>query len=1552
MFETSLSKGNKALRNNQYNDAISFYNKALEENPNLKKYIDFNIKLAKKYVSDTDFEKNSPDVITGYSEIDNSVYVKFGEEVEIVTPFFDIEFYRNNNQDVSCIGVDLIYHFCSKGWREGRDPSKEFSVSYYLEKYKDVAQFKDLNPLVHYLNAGKREGRFPSFEEEAISTIKPYVDIIFYIETYPDINGYDPVEHYFFRGWLEGKDPSKTFSTNQYLKNYPHLLKDKINPLYHATKNKGIGKITERPDVIADFYEDSIVHCDSVDVDIKPIAFYLPQFHKIKENDEWWGDGFTDWTSCKRAKPIYEGHWQSRKPHPDIGYYDLLDVDSLRKQASIARRHGIYGFCFYYYNFSGKKILEKPIDLFLENKDIDINFCLCWANENWSRRWDGSDEEVLLAQKYNKEDDINVIKDLSRYIKDERYIRYEGKPVVLVYRKSHLKNPKDLTDKWRKWCRDNNIGEIFLISVQTYQDYTNPLTYGFDAASEMPAHLANPKFNCLVSPNSLPNDFLGTINCYETYAKGIISLRKEIAPDYKLFRTVSLKFDNTGRKPHSPHIFTHFSQDAFYEWVCDSIDHARKELPLNSRFVFINAWNEWAEGTYIEPDMRYGYAHLNTITRALKSVPPVYYRKKKKGKLSPGRILLLDKKNDKTDTCQPTIAKIAVHVHAFYEDVFCNILEYLKNIPFEIDLFITTPDLDLNKFESIANKELNNINQISTIHTLNRGRDIGPLLVYVGKKMLDYDIMLHIHTKKSSLDWLEYLLRRILGDKKTVLRIVSELHNEKNVGLIYPQTFPRWAPHEDFGGNDKWIELIASRLNIPVPDKSSLHFPVGSFYWGKPAALRLLFEHDWKMEDFPEEPIPDDDTIAHGIERIICHLAYLEGYSSTITAFTDDPLAYPQEGCGYFNGYISEYWYNNYIDVFEKKIKENNISTVVFDIFDTLVYRPFLYPEDLFIYIEPLIQKTIGRNLNGFSQLRVEADKICRKRLSKNKDVSLDDIYDELSKHFNLNDDENKKIKKLEIETDIKLISAKKTGLKIFNIAKKYGLQIFFASDMYYSGDVVSKILENVGIKTQLCNQKSTNSLNCSIPQLLVSSEIGLRKDTHGMYSFLSDTCKVDPSQTIVVGDNLHSDVIVPDFNGFCTLKVPSYREQLKEDIVKSQLATLSLKNNNISYLGVVSEILYSNVDFRCSSLLRGSPYCLGVVFLGPLLYEFTRRLISLTKLYKVKKLHFLTREGIIIKEVYDLIASRYINSPQSRILYSSRTIANCLKIVSKESLLNILDNNSYFVGTLKPFFQGRYGYSLTQSDWERLHEAGILDKEYNMSNDRKILEKAIKVIGEKIVRTMKKKGDIYREYLDHELFNGSAFVDIGYSGTMQDCINSISKYKHMGFYICSFSDVDNADIKISVLSKFLHDSEKLEKIFFNYSFYYEALMMPSFPSIVGVKKDDGSFYPVYDDQEVTSTQFAFREEVRRGALLFVKSVLNRFDELPSFDFESVLWGFKEFIEHPVLTEDVMSLKKMDIDDKYSGQNIVKFLAMDKNSNSFFKKGCKLINSEVGTTYA
>jgi glycosyltransferase involved in cell wall biosynthesis len=308
-------------------------------------------------------------------------------------------------------------------------------------------------------------------------------------------------------------------------------------------------------------------------------------------------------------------------PHPDFGYYDLNDWRVLDQQARLAKAHGIHGFCFYHYYFAGRRLLEMPVNQLLQHPEIDLPFCLCWANENWTRAWDGGDNEILMAQDHSPYDDLRFVQDLQRYLEDPRYIRVAGKPMVLVYRPHLLPDMKNTAARWRAYLKEAGVGDIYLVCTYgALGDETPPQAFGCDAAVEFPPNVfmrSHSYFNYWSSFG-----FLGKVNSYPRFIANLKDHRRKHKTDFDLYRSVMLRWDNTPRRKGRGTIFWGFNARRYREWLDYTLSETRASHPEDRRFVFINAWNEWAEGTYLEPDTRYGYRLLNETSRALTGIAP------------------------------------------------------------------------------------------------------------------------------------------------------------------------------------------------------------------------------------------------------------------------------------------------------------------------------------------------------------------------------------------------------------------------------------------------------------------------------------------------------------------------------------------------------------------------------------------------------------------------------------------------------------------------------------------------------------------------------------------------------------------------------------------------------------------------------------------------------------------------------------------------------------------------------------------------------------------
>jgi len=358
---------------------------------------------------------------------------------------------------------------------------------------------------------------------------------------------------------------------------------------------------------------------------VKLWAFHLPQFHSIPENDLWWGKGFTEWSNVKSAMPAFPGHQQ---PHyPTDGYYDLRDQTELLRQAQQAHNYGIFGFVFYHYWFQGKRLLEKPVQTILQDENFSLPFCLCWANESWSRRWDGMADDVLIEQGYSEADDLDHIRALIQIFKDKRYFKHQGRPVLLVYRSEELPDPAATARIWRQEVRKAGFDDIYLLRVEGIVADINPVEHGFDAAVEFA-----PDWRCLKRrvyldasgcwSDSAGNAQIGTTaNRVFLYDDVVTAMLAKKNPAYKRYPGVFPAWDNSARRQNGEATIIHAATPATYKYFLEQVvERTCQNFAEDDQFIFINAWNEWGEGCHLEADRDNGRALLEVTYQVLSSI--------------------------------------------------------------------------------------------------------------------------------------------------------------------------------------------------------------------------------------------------------------------------------------------------------------------------------------------------------------------------------------------------------------------------------------------------------------------------------------------------------------------------------------------------------------------------------------------------------------------------------------------------------------------------------------------------------------------------------------------------------------------------------------------------------------------------------------------------------------------------------------------------------------------------------------------------------------------
>jgi lipopolysaccharide biosynthesis protein/SAM-dependent methyltransferase len=745
--------------------------------------------------------------------------------------------------------------------------------AWYLSVYGDVAA-AGVDPNEHYRVHGRADGRLPN----PMALLHSLIDVEKYLEAEPELArlGVDPIQHYLNTGYHENRTTGVSltllqFDPDWYLKHNPDVQVAGVDPLRHFASQgflqirswssfRGLDKIA--PEALSYFEPLN-------GLEAKLIAFYLPQYHPIPENDEWWGKGFTEWSNVSRARPLYKNHDQPRLPG-ELGFYDLRLADNMKRQAELARIHGIHAFCFYVYWFGGKRLLERPVDEFLRQPDIDINFCLCWANENWTRRWDGLDADVLIGQSHSPEDDLAFIAEMSRAFADPRYVRVDGKPVLVVYRPEQLPNSHATTDRWRQWCRDNGIGEIHLCFIKSFGSNA-PAALGMDAAIEFPPLLTGTQ-EITGNVEGLDPAFRGQVHNYLFTASRAADY---VRPNHLEYRGVMPSWDNTPRKLERSISFYGATPELYAEWLRSAVDETCRSLAPENRLVFINAWNEWAEGAYLEPDRRRGYAYLSRTREVMAGFSS--------SMVADSELLA---KGGAT-------ARVAIIVHLHYSDLLEHIASYLHNVPEAVDLYISVRE---GAFKQVRRAVKSRFPTATVVSYPNHGRDVVPFLrILTHIRGFGYEAIGKIHSKKSRHRddgdrWRDDVLDQLLGSASRIEACLNLIRAGNGVvapagHLLSGATY--------WGSNARRVTELALQMQCPHEWIQDFVFPAGTMFWFQPGAMEPLLDLGLQPADFEREAGQVDGTTAHAVERLIGLSARKAGLSVVATPDGTADGAYP-----------------------------------------------------------------------------------------------------------------------------------------------------------------------------------------------------------------------------------------------------------------------------------------------------------------------------------------------------------------------------------------------------------------------------------------------------------------------------------------------------------------------------------------------------------------------------------------------------------------------------------------------------------------------------------
>jgi predicted HAD superfamily hydrolase len=864
--------------------------------------------------------------------------------------------------------------------------------------------------------------------------------------------------------------------------------------------------------------------------------------------------------------------------------------------------------------------------------------------------------------------------------------------------------------------------------------------------------------------------------------------------------------------------------------------------------------------------------------------------------------------------------RIAIHAHVYYHELAKEFAGYLRHMPFAYDLFVSVTNEDGRKASEQAFRNLPQMGTLRLELVPNRGRDLAPMLCTFGEALLTYDYIAHIHTKKSlynkgaTAGWREYLLGSLLGDKTRIRRIFSLLHH--GVGLVYPQAFHR-VPY----AGSSWMANRArgrawcARIGVRYVPQGYFDFPVGSMFWARMDVLRPLFEAGIGIDEFDVESGQNDGTFAHVVERMLGVVARDSGKGIAILRDTTKPSWSP---------WRLEQYIHRRLETSETFLAAPDVSLVVFDIFDTLLTRPLIDPEQ----IKAVVARRAGGELGAaYLRWRVEAEQTARERAGR--DVGLSAIMAALGRLAGLDDASVARLHDLEIEAEVASVQARPDAVALFNHVLAYGKRVLLASDMFLPSAAIESMLRRHGFD--------------GWHGLYVSSEIGVRKDAGTLYDIMLRDEAVRPQHAIMVGDNEHSDLQIPGDLGWRFMHVMRPVElgramarlaPLIEDVeCGSDLdAHLGL---GLLVRGMFGKLHYADSFDAASMEPKPDGRSIGYAIAGPLLFAFSQWVLDQARASGVDRLYFLAREGQFLKTVYDRVALDVPDAPPSAYLVVSRRALNVPAIKTLDDALSIAGSH-YGPGPLEDFLLERFGLAMHDELWQLLRDKGLWEKGQMVEVSAAGMGRLPKVL-EALLPAILAQGEHERpalmEYLTRMGLGQDerhAVVDVGFSGTIQRGLNSLLGGRIDGYYMATLANAMRVERQFGVtaLGAYYHAAPLDDvPLFISKSFVAEKLLSANDTQLMRYALDEQGV-PVPEFRELTraeETVFPLRSAIRSGALQFVDEAIAARDELlPDFRFPLGLAAslFESFVVG-MSPREARVIGGIMLDDHYCGRGIV-----------------------------
>lgn len=842
---------------------------------------------------------------------------------------------------------------------------------------------------------------------------------------------------------------------------------------------------------------------------------------------------------------------------------------------------------------------------------------------------------------------------------------------------------------------------------------------------------------------------------------------------------------------------------------------------------------------------------------------------------------------------------VGVHFHIFYTDIIPELHEILKNIPHPFALYVSTPSEDhssIKKLQSVPNCTELIIKQVP-----NRGRDIAPFFVHFRKELLRHDVISHFHTKKSLYTgsvqngWRRHLYSNLGGSKKRIAAIFEALSSPES-GIVYPQTYrdiPCYA--HTLLSNKAWCTSILDRLSLPYPE-NYFSYPVGSMFWARTDALKPLFDLKLEQNDFEIENKQNDGTLAHALERLLGLVPQEMGKKNIIFKCDQGSL---------FNLEQTQFFKNDY----KNFLQDSKSPVLLCDIFDTVLTRPFLNPDEIKDALDIHFQKK--RIVKHFAALRRNAESKARKVY--NRDVNLDDIYSIFEKISGLNKKTVSLIKNIEIKWETQSISRRPEVVSLLVEAQKRNVPVYFASDMFLPRHIIRAMLSEKGI--------------INPDGIFLSNEINARKDTGEMYKKIKE--QITEKQLLMLGDNTHSDVQLSQNSGIKSLYIPSNKDIAFSFPVMRRLIR-EAKTQNLSYrtaLGSIIEEAYppSAIPFiGKNTLFPNSSQALGKGFMAPLLMSFASWIHKQAKEKELKKILFCARDG---KIMYDAYCKIYDNDFNPEYILVSRRAVSVPCFTSLESLKDIA-TIPFEENTLSLFLKERFGITPPLSDYNKDSNSAQTEKKIRVygPEDWPRVKKILAPFYPEIQANALKERKAITQYLRKKgaFEDAVGLVDIGYSGTLQKYISQLRGKPLLGLYMITRQKIQQLEKNGNTSLGFLGNKLNPDHPFIRQSFFLEKLCAAMADQVVCHQIcDNGKTQPRY--RKSNNNDFRALEQLQKDTFLGIEHLQAiKHNFIPEFEVpQELVAKLYSALCSCAESNEISYFDDIPLDDFYAGRGMV-----------------------------